>query len=509
MSSDKKTLAIGSFARVGQRAANVLTALFMTPFIIRSLGTEDFGLWTLAGAFLGYYGMMDLGIGAAVSRHVSASLGKKDYDEANALLSTAMGIYLCIAAVLLLATFVIAGLMYYFDYHERGALFAQIILMIGSLQAVGIPMNVYGGALVAQLRYDLLTSFSFISLVLRTILLVVVLWLGFGILGMAYVSLATGLLNLAMPFFTVRKVMPFVKIRWSLVGSEARNTLLGYSAFIFLSNAAKIIRFKIDVVVIAEFLSLVATAHYQVAAMLISQFRYGMDAIFGVLFPYFGKLSASEENREKMHRVFSFMMKRSIQATFFASAAMIIWGRDFIIVWVGPEFEVAYPCVVALAIAEIVTGSQVPAYHFLSGTSRHKFLAYVNIVEAVLNLILSIVLVGFTDLGILGVALGTAIPMVLFQGIAVPIFFSRQTQEPLSGYVMSWLRTLLTCSVVLSPSIVYAYFYSEPTYPSLLIQGAVAMVIYIIGLWLIERPRVEGQRGMGPVRWLISPPSGL
>jgi O-antigen/teichoic acid export membrane protein len=276
-----------------------------------------------------------------------------------------------------------------------------------------------------------------------------------------------------------------------------------------MSSTSHIVRFRIDVVVIAEFIGLVATAYYQVASMLIKQFRYGMDAIFGVLFPYFGKLSGSAENREKMVRVFEFMMRRAIQATFFAATAMIIWGRDFIEVWVGPEFTAAYPCVVALAVAEIITGSQIPAYHLLGGMAKHKFHAYVNVIEAVCNLTLSILLVVFTDLGILGVALGTAIPMAVFQGVIMPIYFTKQTGIPLGQYFYNWARTLAICAFVMSPSIVYAWLYSEPTILSLVCQGVVALPMYVIGLWLLERPTGRAWPTIGPVRWLLSPPAGL
>lgn len=510
MSSDKKKLATGSLLRVGQRVAHVLVAIFLTPFIIHSLGTEDFGLWTLAGVFLGYYGMMDMGVGAAVCRYVSTALGKKDEEEANAYLSTAMGLYIVIGLVLFVLTLVLSGLAWHFDYHGRGRTFAQIILMIGGLQAIGMPMQVFGGALVARLRYDLLTSFDFITLTLRTVLLIIVLNLGYGILGMAYVSLACGILSHSMPYITVRKVMPFVKIRWALVSRKVGRTLLGFSAFTSISRIASIVRFRIDVVVVSEFISLIATAYYQVAAMLIQQFRFGMQAIFGVLFPYFGKLSGDEENRDKMRLVFFFMMRRAIQATLFAATAMIIWGHNFIEIWVGEEFTVAYPCVVALAVAEIVTGCQVPAYHLLGGMARHKFIALINASEAVCNLILSISLVAFTDLGILGVALGTAIPMVLFQGIGVPIYFSRQMKVPLGRYFWIWGENLLICLTILSPSILYAYFYSRPTIVSLALQFAVALPVYVLGLWLFERSRMSPQaKPMGLIKWAISLPKEI
>ena len=62
-----------------------------------------------------------------------------------------------------------------------------------------------------------------------------------------------------------------------------------------------------------------------------------------------------------------------------------------------------------LALAGIVLVGQGPLGNILMGTGRHRLVAYVSLGEAVSNLALSVVLV--RRFGMLGVAIGTAIPM--------------------------------------------------------------------------------------------------
>ena len=93
----------------------------------------------------------------------------------------------------------------------------------------------------------------------------------------------------------------------------------------------------------------------------------------------------------------------------------------------------------------------------------------------------------------------------------MPIYFTKQIDIPLHEYFYKWARTLVFSGAVLSPSILYAWFYSEPTWLSLAAQGIIAVPLYVIGLWLIERPKrgESSEPAMGPLRWLLSPPNGV
>ena len=46
----------------------------MMPFVLRTLGDHDYGLWVIAASFESYYYFLDLGLNLAASRYVSARL---------------------------------------------------------------------------------------------------------------------------------------------------------------------------------------------------------------------------------------------------------------------------------------------------------------------------------------------------------------------------------------------------------------------------------------------------
>ncbi|HEY0045751.1 MAG TPA: oligosaccharide flippase family protein, partial [Flavobacterium sp.] len=64
--------------------------LMMTPFIIRTLGDSEFGLYTLIGALVSYFGIMDFGLNNTIVRFIARYRAKKDKEGEENFLATTM-----------------------------------------------------------------------------------------------------------------------------------------------------------------------------------------------------------------------------------------------------------------------------------------------------------------------------------------------------------------------------------------------------------------------------------
>ncbi|HEX9812774.1 MAG TPA: hypothetical protein VGA88_11925, partial [Burkholderiales bacterium] len=73
----------GSLLRVSLLFANVAVAFYLMPFIIHSIGDRWYGMWTLVGTFMGYYGFLDLGLSIATQRFLAGALGRDDSESVN------------------------------------------------------------------------------------------------------------------------------------------------------------------------------------------------------------------------------------------------------------------------------------------------------------------------------------------------------------------------------------------------------------------------------------------
>src|SRR5215469_2806813 len=106
--STAKLLASGSALRAVNLAAQIVVAFFLTPFVIHRLGDRMYGLWALVGTFIGYYGLLDLGLGNAVSRYTARALGKGDLEECGRVFSAALQLYVALGFLVVAVSMVLA-----------------------------------------------------------------------------------------------------------------------------------------------------------------------------------------------------------------------------------------------------------------------------------------------------------------------------------------------------------------------------------------------------------------
>lgn len=75
-------LKAGSILSYVGLALNMLAGLLYTPWMINSIGKEDYGLYTLALSVISIF-VFDFGIGQAVTRFVAKYLAEDNQEKAN------------------------------------------------------------------------------------------------------------------------------------------------------------------------------------------------------------------------------------------------------------------------------------------------------------------------------------------------------------------------------------------------------------------------------------------
>ncbi|MFN8882348.1 MAG: oligosaccharide flippase family protein, partial [Alphaproteobacteria bacterium] len=128
------------------RGLPLLLALAVTPFLVAALGVERWGLFTLALALIGIFGVFDLGLGMALTRGVSEKLGTGAVDEARAMIGATLlallGVSSIIAAVLFLTVpWLVGRFLNVPEALQREAIIAFQLL------AAGAPLVVLNAAL--------------------------------------------------------------------------------------------------------------------------------------------------------------------------------------------------------------------------------------------------------------------------------------------------------------------------------------------------------------------------
>ncbi|HAO93318.1 MAG TPA: hypothetical protein DCR11_05455 [Deltaproteobacteria bacterium] len=490
-----------SVSRTLLMVANIGVSFFMTPFIIGKLGDEWYGIWVILGTMVGYYYLIDMGMATAVTRYMSHYIAKKETESANRVINTSLVIYCLMAAVIILATVVI-GYMAEYLVTDPGKLYIirTSILVIGLNLAIEFPLKAFSGIIGAYVRYDLLAYGHFFTLVLNTALTVFFLNRGHGVLTLFIIVFVCNQISNLIFYFVSRRLFKGMRIGLKYFEREKVRDLFGYSIWSFLNQIGDQVRFKIDSFVIVWLLTAGHVTHYVIGARLAEYFMSLVLRATNMLVPVFTRLHA-EGNHEEIRNKLLFMTKVNAVLAVFGGGVIMIVGRPFIARWMGDGYLDAYPVLVVLTISVMVEIIQTPANNILYAISRHKYLAYVNVAEAAVNLVLSIVLI--KRYGLIGAAIGTAVPLVISRFFIIPLYAGRCVGLGMSRYYRNLFVTgFYTAAYMAVLFILSRGLLSTPSYASILLVGIASVPVYLVSIMYISFTKSERAliRTMLPLR---------
>ncbi len=500
MTSVARKLVSGSVLRVVSLIAALAVSFFLTPFIIHSIGDRSYGLWVLVGTFIGYYGLLDLGLSNAIGRYIAKAIGAKDSETINGVFNTGFSLFLVGGLLALGVTLIGAALTPHFvDNPDDVLTFRLVFLILGLHSAIDLPMRVFHGLLHARLRFDLLSYLGLLTLVIRTGLIVFAIQSGYQLVGLALATFLANIPSNILYVVSAYRNNPGLRFSFKLISKDTVKLLFSYSFFVFILQISKQLRFQADAFVITAFVGLSVVAHYNIASMLIQHFDELMGRIMGVLTPYFSQLDGANE-QSSSQKVLFFSTKISVVVSTFIGFGFVAWGQDFIQRWMGVDYLDAYPCLVVLVSCLILSFWQSPSIALLYGTSKHRFLAVITIVEGLINLGLSMLLVQYY--GILGVAIGTAIPLFIHKAFIQPVYVCRVCSLSLGDYLKNLGHAVFGAFAALVLPYLLAGYFSRPEYLRLFSLASCSFVLYAVPTWFLvfhseERSMIKRMLG-GP-----------
>src|SRR5439155_25648784 len=79
-------------------AITIAATYILTPFIIRTLGQDGYGTWTLITAMTGYMNLLALGVPMACVRYLAQDIAERNTQKMNETIGSCAGLYLLVGA---------------------------------------------------------------------------------------------------------------------------------------------------------------------------------------------------------------------------------------------------------------------------------------------------------------------------------------------------------------------------------------------------------------------------
>lgn len=438
----------GSVTRVSQTFVSIIVAFVMMPFLIHELGDHWYGIWTVVGSLAAAYHLFDMGMASAVTRYVSQSFGLKDDHQANVTINTALVIYIAIAFVIVLASIGASFASRFFLESETDKDLVQLlVLIIGVSVALEFPFNALAGVASAKLRFHQVA----LTRIAMTLLGAVLTWWfisnGYGIVALAVITFCTARISNLLYLLICKSAFPELKFSKALASRANSKELFQYSVWSFVIAIAYQLRNNVDNFVVAGFLSAASVTHYAIGLRLVDYVAQFLSQATNMFVPIFTGYHAREDKRE-LHSKLLFITRLNLVAALIAGGGLVIFGDAFIARWMGPDYSDAYWVMVILLVGRLIGFANHPLNSAMYAANKHSIVAKIDVVEVILNLGLSLILVQFY--GLIGVALGTMIPLLMLRLFVLPTFACRAIDMPTRDYYLCMARPLLALLVPLS-----------------------------------------------------------
>ena len=417
----------------------IVATYALTPFVIHTLGQDGYGTWTLITSMTGYMGLLALGVPMASVRYLAQHVAEGDVRTTNETIASCASLYLLMsAAAAVIGAALTALFVFAYDIPaglrtEARVAFALMTLQV-SARFIGLLPE---GILLAHHNFVLRNLVRLGGLLLRLGLTFGLLKLEASLVMLALVQTACLAFDFGVSWALIRRSYPGLHLTLRGFDWKIVRRIFSFSLYVLLLTAGARLAFETDALVIGAFMGVGSVAFYAVANSIVVYLMEFIVAIAAVVAPMATKLD-TEGKPAELREIFLKWSKVALSLTLMVGLFLLTLGPQFIGWWIGPSFE--QPAGQVLQILMLSSLVFLPvrgvAQPILMGLGKPGLPAVAFLITGVLNLGLSILLVG--PLGLMGVALGTAIPNVLFAAVVL-VAACRELEVgvlPYLGYVV-------------------------------------------------------------------------
>lgn len=483
---------------------NMIVGLAYTPFLIRSLGQSEYGLYSIIYNVISYLTVMDMGFGNSIIIYTSRYINQGDKEKQDKLHGMFFVIYCIIGA---LAT--IIGIVLFFNVDT---LFgnsmtleelskARIMMLILTFNlGITFPLSIFNNIIVAHEKFIISKLFKILQILLQPLMMIPLLLLGYKAIAMVVVITIANVVCLLLNAVVCIKNLD-VRLKFKGFDFSLLKEIFGYSFFIFLNSIIDKVNWSLDQFILGSIAGTVATAIYAVAGHLNNMYMNFSTAISGVMLPKVTKMEDNKATDKEFTNVFIKIGRLQIILMTLIITGFVLFGKAFINWWAGPEYEDAYIIACILMIPATIPLTQNIGLSILQAKNLYKYRTIILFGIAILNVAISIPLTKLY--GGIGAATGTTIAIILGQCIILNIYYHKKVGINMIEYWKNILKMLIPIVFVILFGISLNMFIVSNSILILGFKIILYTIVYCLLMWLFVMNNYEKDLIKKPLNKII------
>lgn len=406
---------------------NTFIGLVYTPFMLRTMGQSEYGLYSLAASVIAYLTVLDLGFGNAIVRYTSKYRAEGKVKEQEEM----FGMFLLLYSFISIIAIVLGILLYtHVEQIFSRAMNAdeifkvQVMMLLLTLNlAFTFPMSLWGSIITAYENFIFQRIISIVRIVMNPAVMVIFLLFGYKAITMVVITTVFNVLTLIANYVYCRNRLHirvrFGKFKWGFLKEVSV-----YSFWIFLNIIMDRIYWSTGQFVLGIYRGAAMVAVYAVAIQLQQMFMMFSGAISNVFLPRITSMVSHHRSDEEISDLFIRTGRIQYIVMSLILSGFIVFGRSFIILWAGEEYEEVYIIALLFFVPLTVPLIQNVGISILQARNQMKFRSLLYLCISILSLGFSIF--GAKQYGAIGCAVATAGALILGQIIIMNIYYQKK-----------------------------------------------------------------------------------
>lgn len=503
-------LKAGSILSYLQMALSVIIQLVYTPVMIRLLGKHEYGLYQTVASTISMLSILSLGFNSGYIKYY-AIYKKRDDQTA---ISKLNGLFLIIFSIIGFIG-MLCGL--YLAFHldlifDKGLTAAEyeiariLMLLLTANLTVSFPMSVFQNIISAHERFIFLKLLGMFKTVFSPLITLPLLLMGYRSIAMVSVTVAVTLfvdvMYLVYVLFKMKEKFIFKDFEKGIFKS-----LFAYTAFIALNTVIDQINWNIDKLLLGRFKGTAEVAVYSVGYTLYQCYMLFSTSVSGVFTPRIHKIvNATKDNIAEQKKQLTELFVRVGRLQFIILAliasGIVFFGKFFITgIWAGEGYDDSYFVALLLVIPASIALIQNLGIEIQRAENKHQFRAIAYAAMALINLGLSIILCQM--FGAIGSAIGTAISLVLANGLVMNIYYNHKCNIDIHLF---WDNIIRQSVALIIPICIGTAMTLCININSIWMFGACVIAytaVYCISMWLLGMNDYEKELVRKPLKKIL------
>ncbi len=463
---------------------NSLIQLVYVPMLLYYLSKEQYGIYQLMGSLIAYLAIMDFGLANTTTRYLSQAYANNDEIRAKKILGISHSLYLIIALIL----FILGVCFYFFITPIYGQtlsvndlmLAKQIFLIMLFNIVISVPSNIFVAAINSREKFVFLKGLGLIKILSQPLVVWAILAWKASVLNLVLVQTVFNLFCISMNYlYCKRRLNLSFPINFGDV--VLMKELAGFSFFVFLHSVMDIVFWRLGQLILGAIVGAVAVANYAIAMQLTLFVIFLPTNMSSVFLPQLSAITSKTKDMTQINAIFCKLGRLQYMFIMLLLIGFAFLGKTFIVLWIGPGYNVCYYVALILIAAYVLDVSQNAGNSVLQAMKKHAFRAYVYVAMSVLDIVLCIIFA--KRYGEIGCAVATVICLIIGSGFAINWYYARIGID-----LKRFFYNLFSISkgIILSLVLIIGLFYIWPiknTWYSLFAHGLIISGIYCILIW--------------------------